>query len=147
MVCNARASQRASPMLAISPPSHLRRWLGSLENRLSRQRTPLPLASTDITLPPPRTTATSPLDSNPRDRYHPLRASPTHQSLRPRGQTTTAAMSQFVGQVHTTAHHLLQTHPSNPPPSRPASPTPAHGTTSTPASTPGPSAAWPPPSP
>lgn len=94
------------------------------------------------------TTATSLLDSNSRDESHTLRASSTQQSLRPRGRTTTAAMSQFVGQVFTTTHYPFQTTFFNPIiPSRPVSPTHAHGTMSTPAPTHALSAAWPPPSP
>ena len=68
------------------------------------------------------TTATSRLDSNPGDKNNTLRAPPTQQFLRPRGQTTTAAMSQFVGQVRTYHHFnhfklpsLIRLPPPDPP--------------------------------
>ena len=150
MVCNARASQPASPMLAISPPSLLRCWLGSLANRVGSATLRCWSVQTSryhYHHAPP-STATSPLDSIPRDKYHTTRVSPTQQFLRPRGQTTIAIMSQFVGQVYTTTHHPLQTTLSNPiVPFRPVSRIHAHGTMLTPAPTHALSAAWPPPSP
>jgi hypothetical protein len=144
-----RASQRASQPDPCSPPSLLRRWLGSLANEQSRQRNPLPLASTDIT-----TTTTQPQQHHcstaifTTNTTHPQFLLPNNLCALEGDRPPPPCRNSLDRYIHTTTHHPLQTTLSNMTRlTRPASPTPAHGTTSTPAPTPAPSAASPPPSP
>jgi hypothetical protein len=142
-----RASQPARPMLAISPPSLLRRRLGSLANEQSRQRNPLPLASTDIT-----TTTTTQLQQHHCSTANPAINILPSDPLLPNNPCALEGNRPPPPCRNSSDRYIPlrlppNIHLSNPPPYRPASPTPAHGTTSTPAPIPAPSAASPPPSP